>query len=65
MCYLVDLDNQCPFTNCVKNVFIVEKGGRKFSLIPLQNEDFSRRNLSIGSQVELEDSKKVGDQCGK
>ena len=34
-------------------------------MIPLQNEELSRRNLSIGSQVELADSEKVGDQCGK
>ena len=47
--------------NCVKNVFTVEKGGKKFSLIPLQNGEFSRRNMSIGIQVKLLDSEKVGD----
>src|SRR5277367_6549454 len=51
--------------DCVKNVFTIEKGGRKFSLIPVQNKEPSRRNLSIGSRVELADSEKVGDQCGK
>ena len=51
--------------DCVRNVFTIKKGGKKFSLIPLQNEELSRRNLSIGNQVELVDSKKVGDQHGK
>ena len=51
--------------DCVKYVLLVEKGGRKFSLIPFQNEELSRRNLSIGSRVELADSEKVGDQHGK
>ena len=51
--------------DCVRNVFTIEKGGRKFSLIPLQNEEFGRRNLIIGSRVELVDSEKVGDQHGK
>ena len=37
----------------VKNVFTIEKGIRMFSLIPLQNEEIGRRNLSIGSRVEL------------
>ena len=49
----------------VRNVFTIEKGGRKFSLIPLQNEEHGRRNLSIDSQVDLVDFKKVGDQHGK
>ena len=35
--------------DCVRNVFTIEKGGRKFSLIPLQNEELGRRKLSIGS----------------
>lgn len=35
--------------DCIKNVFTVEKDGKKFSLIPLQNEELGRRNLSIGS----------------
>ena len=51
--------------DCVKNVFTIEKGGGKFSLIPLQNEELGRRNLSIDSRVELVDSEKVGDQCGE
>ena len=51
--------------DCVRNVFTVEKGGRKFSLIPLQNEELGRRNLSIGSRVEWIDSERVGDQHGK
>ena len=51
--------------DCVKNVFTVEKGGRKLSLIPLQNEELGKRNLSIGSRVELKNSKKVGDQHEK
>lgn len=50
---------------CVKNVFTIEKGGSKFSLIPLQNEELSRRNMSIGSKFELADPKKVVDQHGK
>ena len=50
---------------CVKNVFSIVKGERKHSLIPLKNEELDRRNLSIGSRVELSDSEKVGDQCGK
>lgn len=33
----------------VKNVFTIVKGGRKHSLVPLQNEELDRRNLSIGS----------------
>ena len=41
--------------DCVRNLFTIEKGGRKFSLIPLYNEELGRRNLSIGSQVELVD----------
>ena len=49
----------------VKNVFAIVKGGMKHSLIPLQNGELGRRNLSIGSWVELADSKKVGDQHGK
>ena len=48
--------------DCVRNLFTIEKGGRKFSLIPLQNEELSRRNLSIGSQVELRLSKRIRDQ---
>ena len=51
--------------DCVRNVFTIEKGGRKFSIIPLQNEELGRTNLSIGSQVELTDSEKIGDQHGK
>ena len=51
--------------DCVKNVFTIEKGGKKFSLIPLQNEEVDRRNLSISSQVEVRDSERVGDQHGK
>ena len=51
--------------DCVKNVFTIEKGGRKFSLIPLQNEELGKRNLSIGSRVELADSEKDRDQHGK
>ena len=49
----------------VRNVFNIEEGGRKFSLIPLQNKEFGRRNPSVGNQVELEDSEKVGDRHGK
>ena len=48
----------------VKNVFTIEKYGKKFFLITLQNEEPSRRNLSIGSLVDLVDSRKVGDQYG-
>ena len=51
--------------DCVRNVFIVEKGGREFSLVPLKNEEISRRNLSIGKQVELRDSKRVEDEHGQ
>ena len=50
---------------CVKNVFTIEKGGRNFSLIPLQNEELDRRTLSIGSRVELVDFEKVGDRHGR
>ena len=50
--------------DCVRNVFTIEKGGRKHSLIPLKNEELRRRNLSIGSQVELIDFE-VGDEHGK
>ena len=35
--------------DCVKNVFTIEKGGRKHSLIPLHNEELGRRKLSNGS----------------
>ena len=35
--------------DCVKNVFTILKDGRKYSLIPLQNEELNRRNLSIQS----------------
>ena len=45
--------------NFFKNVFTVEKGIRKHSLIPLQNEEVDKRNLSIGSRVELTDSEWV------
>ena len=51
--------------DCVRNVFTIEKGGRKFSLIAVQNEELGRRNLTIGSRVELVDLEKVGDKCGK
>ena len=48
--------------DCIKNVFTIEEGGSKFSLIPLQNEELGRRNPSIGNQVELANSEKVADQ---
>ena len=51
--------------DCVRNVFTIEKGHRKFSLIPLQNEELRRRNLSIGSQVEWIHFERVVDQHGK
>ena len=51
--------------HCDKNVFIVEKGANFSFQISLQNEELIRRDLSIGSRVELIDSKKVGDQHGK
>ena len=51
--------------DCVKNVFTVVKGGMKFSLIPLQYEEFGGRNLSISSQVELKDFERVRDHSGK
>ena len=51
--------------DCVRNVFTIENGGRKFSLIPLHNEEFGRRNLIVGNRVELADFEKVGDQHGK
>ena len=35
--------------DCFKNVFTIVKGDMKHSLIPLQNEELGRRNLSIGS----------------
>ena len=41
-------------------MFTLEKGGRKFSLIPLHNE-LGRTNLSIDNRVELANSEKVGD----
>ena len=47
----------------VRNVFTIEKGGRKFSLIPLQNEELGRRNLSIGNQVELENLWNICGGC--
>ena len=51
--------------DCVKTVFTIEKGGRKHSLIPLQNEELGRMNLSIGSRVELTGFERFGDQHGK
>lgn len=42
--------------DCIKNVFIVVKGGRKSSLIPLQDIELGRRNMSFGRRVELDDS---------
>ena len=48
----------------VKNVFTIEKGGMKNSLIPLHNVEVGRRNLSFGSRVELRNSERVTDQCG-
>ena len=51
--------------DCVKNVFTIVKGGRKHSLIPLQNEELGRMNLSIGSRVEFADFERVRDQCGR
>ena len=74
LCDIVDMNNchvllgrpwQYDFRvvhDCVRNVFIIKKCGRKFSLIPLQNEELGRRNLSIGSRVELKDSEKDVDQ---
>ena len=76
LCDILDMNNchvslgrPCQYDckvvhDCVKNVFTIEKGGRKFSLIPLQNEEISRRNLSIGSRVELAYSERVSDQYG-
>lgn len=51
--------------DCVKTVFTIEKGGRKFSLIPLQNVELGRRNLSFGRRVELNNSRRVRDHCEK
>lgn len=51
--------------DCVINVITIEKGSRKYSLIPLQNEELSRRNLSIGSQVELKYFERVRGLSGK
>ena len=49
--------NDCRIVHdCVKNVFNFVKGGKKHSFIPLKNEELGRRNLSIGSRVELIDS---------
>lgn len=47
--------------DCVKNVFSIEKGGRKHSLIPLKNKELDRRNLIIGHQVELKDCERDND----
>ena len=35
--------------DCLKNVISIEKCVKKHSVIPLQNEEFGRRNQSIGS----------------
>ena len=51
--------------DCVKNVFTIEKGGREFSLIPLQNEELSSRGLRFGRLVELKDFARFRDQCGQ
>ena len=40
----------------VEDVFIVEKGGNGFSLIPLQNTKLGRRHLIFGRQVDLKHS---------
>lgn len=45
--------------DCVKNVFTIVKDGRKHSLMPLQKVELGRRNLSIGSRVELRNSKRT------
>ena len=77
LCDILDLNNCHVFLgrhwqyncraihDCVRNVFTIEKDGRKFSLIPLQNEELGRRNLSIGNRVELTYFERVGDQHGK
>ena len=45
--------------DCIKNAFTIVNGGRKHSLIPLQNEELRRRNLSIDNRVELKDSESI------
>ena len=61
LCDIVDMNicyiflDRCWKYDCkvihgyVKNVINIEKGGRKHSLIPLQNEELGRRNQSIDS----------------
>ena len=63
MHFLVDLGSMIcrDMHDCVKNLFTIVKGGMNFSQIYFQNEEISRRNLSIGSQVELENSEKIRD----
>lgn len=51
--------------NYLNNVFTIEKGDRKHSLIPFQNEEVGRSNLSINSRVVLADSERVCNQYGQ
>ena len=56
---LVDLG--CMIVGVCMILFKIVRGGRKHSLIPLQNEELGMWNLSIGSRVELIDSESVRD----
>ena len=48
----------------VKNVITIVTDGRKHARMPLQKEELNRRNLSVGSRVELRNSKRTEDQFG-
>ena len=50
--------------DCVKNVIIIVKDGRKHVLMPLQKVELNRRNLSVGSRVELRSFEGTEDQFG-
>ena len=44
-----------------KNVITIVKDGRKHALMPLQKEELNKRNLSVGSKIELKISKNTKD----
>jgi hypothetical protein len=48
----------------VNNVTTIVKDSKKHSLIPFEKAELGRRNLSIGSRVELRNFERTKDQSG-
>ena len=45
----------------VKNVITIVKDGRKHAMFSWQKEELNKRNLSVGSRVDLRRSKRTED----